>query len=215
MLTRYHEAITREALSPHFTPDAIRLAIRANLAQDSLRGQIGHQEYHVDDNIADGYAYMVAQRDEALQWLLAGDCLKGLKALGRCLHCVQDFYSHTNYVRLWLAENGGLERARPEDIAPLHDWLSMGALQTGRAVFREGLLYVPVLGRLLAGLVRLPPNAHFFRNLDAPHRGPEFAYVRAAATKHSELVVKSLLEAVTAQKDTAPLPCLVQNGVHT
>jgi len=208
MWTDFHHQITREALSPFFTPDAVEIAVAANDAQDHLRGQIGHPEYHVDNSIPKGYAYMLAQKQEALQCLRQKDCAQGLQALGRCLHSVQDFYSHSRYVKQWLADNGGLEHTAPDDIPPLLDWTSLDGLRTGRATFQEGLTYLPVIGAYLARVLPMPADSHFVLNLDGPHRGPEFAYVMAAAQKHSRWIAEDLHRQLVAEGAAEDLPCL-------
>lgn len=208
MWTASHRQITRDVLSPFFTPDAIEVAVAANDAQDYLRGQIRHPEYHVDNSIPKGYAYMLAQKQQALQYLRQKDCTQGLQALGRCLHAVQDFYSHSNYVKQWLDGNGGLEHAAPDDIPPLLDWTSVEGLRTGRATFREGLTYLPLIGNYLARTLSMPADSHFVLNLDGPHRGPEFAYVMAAARKHSRQVAEDLHGQLVAEGAAEYLPCL-------
>lgn len=200
MLTEFHRRITQAALTPYFTDSAVEIAIQANIGQDELKGQIGHPEYHVDNAIPPAFRYMQEQQRRALTALRHGDCEQGMRALGRYLHTVQDFYSHTTYVRTWLRENGGPSTA-PDDIPPLLDWLSRPDLTTGRAVFGELLTFLPVVGPIFARVLRLPSDSHFHQNLDAPHRGPEFAYVLAAAQKHSEWIAQHIWAHV---RDAAP-----------
>lgn len=208
MWTEYHRQITRETLTPFFTPDAVEVAIEANDAQDYLRGQIGHPEYHVDNSVVKGYAYMLAQREQALRHFRQQNCAEGMQALGRCLHTIQDFYSHSNYVHLWLADNGGPKSADSDDIPPLLDWRAHENLRTGRATFFEGLTYLPVIGKHLARALPMPADSHFMLNLDGPHRGPEFAFVMAAARKHSEWLVQDMQRCIVAEGLGAALPCL-------
>lgn len=189
MLTQFHRQITWAALAPCFTEPAVEIAIRANDAQDGLKGQVGHAEYHVDNAIAPAYRYLRAQQDQAILALQRGDCVCGMRCLGRALHTAQDFYSHTTYVRDWLRENGGLTTT-PDQIPPLLDWLSRPDLTTGRAVFGELLTFLPGVGKFFARVLRLPADSHFQQNLDGPHRGPEFAYVLAAAQKHSDWLAR-------------------------
>ena len=190
MLTEFHRQITRAALSPYFTEAAVEVAIHANITQDSLKGQVGHAEYHVDNAIAPAFRYMQAQQRQAVLALQRGDCERGMQCLGRCLHAVQDFYSHTTYVRAWLRENRRPDTT-PDDIPPLLDWLARPDLTTGRAVFGELLTFLPVVGPTFARVLRLPDDSHFAQNLDGPHRGSEFAYVLAAAQKHSDWIAQT------------------------
>ena len=64
MLIEYHESITRKALSECFSPRALETILVANLKQDGLlTGQIGHYEYHYDNNaIAESDRYLEEQR---------------------------------------------------------------------------------------------------------------------------------------------------------
>jgi hypothetical protein len=50
MIAYYHREITREALEYKVSQAALGLIIEANLEQDRLPGQVGHPEFHFDDN---------------------------------------------------------------------------------------------------------------------------------------------------------------------
>lgn len=211
MLTEFHRDITRSVLAPCFTDEAVEIAVRANDEQDRLRGQIAHAEYHVDNAVPPGYAYMLAQKRAALDAFRRGDCETGMRSLGRCLHAVQDFYSHTHYVRLWLAQNGGAAQATPERIPPLLDWLAVPDIQTGRITLQEALTYLPLVGRLFAHLLTMPADSHFALNLDGPHRGAEFAFVLEAARKHSGHIVEEVRQQIVASCIAPALPCVRQS----
>ena len=64
MLIQYHDSITRKALRGRFSPRALAAVLAANLKQDDLlTGQIGHDEYHYDNNsIAKSDRYLEEQR---------------------------------------------------------------------------------------------------------------------------------------------------------
>ncbi len=87
-----------------FQPSGARSIISANLGQDHwLRGQIGHPEYHFDQNaFLESWAYIERNRTIVRSALEAGDNILALQALGRLAHAAQDFYAHSNYVALWL-----------------------------------------------------------------------------------------------------------------
>ncbi len=206
MLTKFHRQITRAALVPYFTGRAIETAVLANVRQDSLRGQV-HPEYHVDNAIPPAFRYLEEQQHQAVLAFQKGDPANGMCCLGRCLHTVQDFYSHTSYVRTWLRENGD-RAAGPDDIPPLLDWLSRPDLTTGRATFGELLTFLPAVGPIFARILRLPADSHFMQNLDGPHRGPEFAYVLAAAQKHSDWIARHIW---TQARETAPACAWILN----
>ena len=109
MLVPIHQEMTREALSPHFSPRAIEIIIAANCRQDSWRGQIGHNEFHFDNNaIEESNRYINEQRGYILSSLLSPGILSAWIAFGRLTHTAQDFYSHTNYIPLWMEKNARL-----------------------------------------------------------------------------------------------------------
>jgi len=71
----YHRQITIAALERQFSPRALEAIIAANLGQDSLRGLVGHPEYHFDDSaFKRSYAYLDAQKRSLF------DALKDRKA---------------------------------------------------------------------------------------------------------------------------------------
>ena len=193
--TQFHREITRRALAPYFTDEAVEIALRANDSQDNLRGQIAHPEYHVDNAVAPGYAFMLGKKQQAKDAFGKGHCIRAIEALGCCLHTVQDFYSHSNYVKLWLEANGGVT-TDPASIPLLLDWLTIPELRTGRATLQEGLTYLPWIGKLFARMLTLPADSHAALNLDGPHRGPEFAFALEAARKHSEHIAAEVNEEI-------------------
>ena len=206
MEPRYHSQITRDALGAHFEEDALRQVIRANLAQDSFASLFGVAPHHHvdDDQIQEAAAYVEEQH--AIIVSLASDPAQAAAqraALGRLVHAVQDFYSHSNYVDLWLAKqsrSAGQADIPPEQIDPLDaEILEHPGLRTGHYVPVLGLLYlVPVVGRIVARL-HMPPDSHEAMNLDSPARGPRFPYALQAALKRSlhevERAAAAVLEA--------------------
>lgn len=80
-----------------------------------MRGQIGHDEYHFDNNAFEkGYAYIREQRGFVLASLMSPGVLSAWIAFGRLTHAVQDFYSHTNYISMWLDQHNGTPPPPPE-----------------------------------------------------------------------------------------------------
>ncbi len=103
MLRPFHIEIMHLALDDVFSPRALGKIIDANLHQDRLIAQIGHEEYHFDSNAFDkSYAYMEEQRALTISSLMANDMLSAWSAFGRLTHSAQDFYAHSNYIDLWL-----------------------------------------------------------------------------------------------------------------
>lgn len=180
----YHVEICRQALQEQLSSRALEVVIAANLGQDNLRGQIGHPEYHFDDSqFRRGWEYVAVQRREILSALDREDAPRAWAAFGRLTHAVQDFYAHSNYVRLWL------ERRRPdpppEEIDPLDpDLLHHPDLRSGRIYYPwEALSFIPPLEPLMKRL--LPRDSHTHMNLDTPQASPLFPYAFHAALKRT------------------------------
>jgi hypothetical protein len=185
MLVPIHEEMTREALSPHFSPGALEIIIAANGRQDAWSGLIGHDEYHYDNDIEKGDRYVIEQRGYVIATLLSPGILGAWIAFGRLLHAVQDFYSHTNYVTLWLDQYNG-SPPPPSEIDPLQkDLIKSPTLHAGKInLLLDGLYFIRPLRPLALAL--LPKNSHAHMNLDSPAQGPKFEYARAAAVKRTQ-----------------------------
>jgi hypothetical protein len=190
MLTQYHAAITRKALSGRFSSRALEAITAANLRQDDLlTGQIGHDEYHFDNNAFEkSYAFIAEQRLLTVSALQAENAPDAWTAFGRLTHSAQDFYAHSNYVDLWLArfEADGQSPHPPADIAPLVDELVHSPdLHSGKLYYPlEVFSFVPFLKRFVLPL--LPRDSHAWMNLDSPERGKRFAYAFEAALKRTQ-----------------------------
>ncbi len=186
MLVHVHEEMTREALSPHFSPRALEIIIAANLKQDSWRGQIGHDEFHYDNNaIEKSNRYINEQRGYVLATLMSRGILSAWIAFGRLLHSAQDFYSHTNYISMWIDQHKGTPPP-PLEIDPVQrDILRSPGLRSGKIYLpMDALYFVPFLREF--SLKLLPNDSHGRMNLDSPKQGPNFAYARAAAVKRTQ-----------------------------
>jgi hypothetical protein len=203
MLIPIHEEMTREALGLNFSASALEIIVAANRKQDALSGQIGHDEYHFDNNAIDkGYRYINEQRGFVITSLLSPGVLSAWIAFGRLIHTAQDFYAHTNYVPLWLDQYNGTFPA-PSEIDPVQKSLiESPKLHSGKLYLPMDLFYfIPFLRKL--SLVLLPYDSHGKMNLDSPKQGPRFAYARAAAIKRTkyefELLEKILPPAMFAK----------------
>jgi len=197
MLVPIHEEMTREALAPHFSARALEIIIAANRKQDSLRNQIGHDEIHFDNNAIDkGYRYINEQRGYVLATLMGQGILSAWIAFGRLLHAAQDFYSHTNYISIWLAQHEGTPPP-PLEIDPVQkDILRSPSLHSGKIYFpMDALYFVPFLREF--SLKLLPNDSHGKMNLDSPQQGANFAYARAAAVKRTQHELSILQKLLT------------------
>lgn len=179
--------MTRLALEDKFSSRALEKIITANVYQDRVRGQIGHDEYHFDNNAFErSYAYLEAQRALTISALVASDVFSAWSAFGRLTHTAQDFYAHSNYVDLWLARQPERARPTPAEVDPVDpDVIHADALRSGQIYLLEPLAFIPGLRRLVLPL--LPRDAHGWMNLDSPARGPNFQYAFQAALKRTKI----------------------------
>ena len=184
MIARYHVQMTTEALQAHFDPAGLQRIIRANLAQDRVINQFT-PAIHFDSNaFAEGEALIRAERALAVRQMQAGHRPEALAAFGRLLHTRQDFYAHSNWVALWVAQQGGLANCQPEAVPICLDPRREPALRSGRgSVLWFLACRMPLLGRW--ALANAPADTHEAMNLDHPGRGPLFPLALAAATRHT------------------------------
>jgi hypothetical protein len=186
MLKPIHARITRQALAATVGPRALEVIVAANLGQDRLQGQLGHDEYHFDNNAFErGRAYIAAQHGLIGPALAAGDRESAWRAFGRLTHAAQDFYAHSNYVDLWLSCQMKGVSPLPGEVDPLDgDLMDHPALRSGRVYYPlEAFSFVPGLKKLVIPL--LPRDSHAWMNLDSPERGPLFEYAFQAAAKRT------------------------------
>ena len=186
MLAAVHAQLLQQALSEQVSARALQAMLAANLGQDSLRYQLGHDEFHFDNNaIPQGRAYIEAQRALIQPALLREDAASAWAAFGRLTHAAQDFYAHTNYVSLWLSQ----KEPAPADseIPPLDPGiLSSPGLHSGKLYLPQELLYfIPPFRKFSLSL--LPADSHAHMNLDSPAQGPLFDYAFQAAVERTRL----------------------------
>ena len=193
----YHRRVLQRALGGRVSPEALETITRANLEQDSLRGLL-HPEYHFDNSLFDrSLAYMTAQRAAVTA---APSAAAAWVAFGRLSHAAQDFYSHSNYVALWLEQFPPDRWPPPATIDGLDpQFLRHARLFTGRIYLPlEALCLVPPLRPLVRRL--LPRDAHAWVNLDSPATGPLFAYSLEAAVQRTVFEFEQTSFLVTTPK---------------
>ncbi|KAF0108367.1 MAG: hypothetical protein FD146_941 [Anaerolineaceae bacterium] len=185
MFKEYHLAITAQALRGRFSETALDAILFGNTRQDRPAGQIGHPEYHFDDNAFErSAAYIERNRTEVRAALERGDALPAWHAFGRLTHAAQDFYAHSDYVTLWLDRFPADGWPPADAIDPLDADLLAGPLRSGKIYWPlEPFSWIPALKRFVLPL--LPRDSHAWMNLDWPERGPKFAYAYAAAVKRT------------------------------
>jgi len=194
MLKRIHIEIIRRAFAQFpvggkaFSPRAIHTITTANLRQDVLGAQFGHDQYHFDNNaFAGSRAYIEEQRALIKPALEGGQARSAWEAFGRLTHTAQDFYSHSNYVDLWLVCQPNDLHPAPSEIDPLDDTLIENpSLRSGKFYYPlEAFSFVPGLKKWV--MPHLPRDSHAWMNLDSEERGPMFEYAFQAAVKRTRV----------------------------
>ena len=187
MLRTFHIEMMHLALDDKMSSRALDKMIAANLYQDRLRGQIGHDEYHFDHNAFEkSYAYIEEQRALTLSSLKAKDVPSAWAAFGRLTHTAQDFYAHSNYIALWLSRQPEDKHPAPVEVDPVDpDLINSPALRSGKVYRLELLTLILPLKRFVMSL--LPRDSHAWMNIDSPERGPNFPYAFQAAVKRTEI----------------------------
>ncbi len=186
MLQSVHVQMMYAALDGRFSARAMKVVIDANVQVDALWNQLGRHELHFDDNAFEkAYAYLAEQRALIRPALEAGRPQQAWKAFGRLTHTAQDFYSHSNYVDLWISRFPDGMAPRASQIEPLDDGLADSpALRSGKPYLPLGFLsFVPVLGPWADRF--FPADSHAAMHLDSADRGPMFEYAFQAAVKRT------------------------------
>ena len=185
MNEEYHRQVTIDAIGNQLTAKELETVIAATVGQDRVLNWLTTPQRHYDGRyFAESEAYIAEERAHAIDAFRRGDRTAGLQALGRLLHTRQDFYSHSNWMRLcaadattWNTEDPAICLA-PQD-AP--------GLFAAKAPFWIHVIYlIPVLGSLVKRFY-LPADYHEAMHLDDPSRGPLFAPSLVAARKHTRL----------------------------
>lgn len=188
MLPKYHATITEQALRELFSGAALQKIVEANLYQDRLAGQIGHDEFHFDNNAFEkSYAYIEEQRTLVISSLQSDDTSSAWSAFGRLTHTAQDFYAHSNYIDLWLSiQPDGAVPTTPEVDPVDEDLIHSRALRSGKIYLPlEVFSFIKFLKPLVMPL--LPRDSHAWMNIDSPEQGPHFAFACQAAVKRTRI----------------------------
>ncbi|MBT3337324.1 MAG: hypothetical protein HN855_13110 [Anaerolineae bacterium] len=186
MLRTYHLKILHESLHEKLSSHALESISNANIKQDAIRGQFGHDEYHFDNNaFNESYAYIEKNRAQIRPALEADNVEAAWAAFGRLTHTAQDFYAHSNYIRLWMVQfDGSAAPPVPEVAHAEPSFLEHPDLRSGKLYYPLELFsYIPALKKYILPL--LPRDSHAWMNLDSPKQGPLFDYAHAAAVKRT------------------------------
>lgn len=195
MLSQYHIEIMLTALGERFSPRAMSVITHANINQDRLSGQFGHDEYHFDNNAFDkSYAYIEEQRALAVSSLQSGNADAAWQAFGRLLHSAQDFYAHSNYITLWLSLFDRQTPPPPPKVDAMDpSLLNSPDLRSGKVYYPFELLYF--IKKLRPHILPfIPRDSHAWMNLDSPEQGFKFDYAIYAAVKRTVIEFEKTTE---------------------
>jgi hypothetical protein len=188
MLQKYHVEILQKALGDIFGPAALAKIIQANVYQDRVSAQLGHDEYHFDNNAFDkSYAYIEEQRSQVISTLQAGNAMAARSAFGRLTHTVQDFYAHSNYIDLWLSLHTNGSRPAPSTVDPIDSAIiDSPGLRSGKIYYPlEIFSFIKIFKPLVLPL--LPRDSHAWMNIDSPDQGFKFDYVMQASIQRTTI----------------------------
>lgn len=212
----YHIQVLKRALAACVSARALAGISAANLGQDSIIGLVGHPQFHADDSLfAEMLAYIEENRQQAAR---ARRPQEAWAALGRLTHAAQDFYSHSNYVALWLETYAGTGPIANPDAAKGMDHATWPApevidaldpailkhprLMSGRVYYpAEALWLFPALHPWVKSIV--PKDAHAWMNLDFPRTGPLFPYSIEAAAQRTVAEFERTLSAIGEEQGEA------------
>jgi hypothetical protein len=197
MLQKYHVQILQQALGDIFSPTALAKIIQANVYQDRLSAQYGHDEYHFDNNAFEkSYAYIDEQRSLVISSLHREDTASAWSAFGRLTHTVQDFYAHSNYIDLWLSLHTNGQSPAPFAVDPIDPTIiSSDELRSGKIYYPLELFsFVKVLKPFV--LPWLPRDSHAWMNIDSPEQGFKFEYVMEASMKRTTIEFEKTASAI-------------------
>jgi len=195
MLTQYHVEIMLASLGDRFSARAMSVIVHANVNQDRITGQVGHDEFHFDNNAFEKtHAYIEEQRALTISSLQNGDADSAWKAFGRFLHAAQDFYAHSNYITLWVNRFDGQPLPPPAEVDAMDPELIDGPdLRSDKVYFPLDWLYFLRMLRPLV-LRLIPRDSHAWMNLDSPEQGFKFDYAMHAAIKRTALEFEKTTE---------------------
>jgi hypothetical protein len=194
METKYHIEITKRALGRYFSTEALETIITANIKQDRLAFMIGHDYIHFDGNsFTEGFRYIASQEAQVLFHLERSQYEQARTAFGCILHSWQDFYSHSNYVDLWLNRHPGVQ---PEEIVHADPIIfHHPELRSGK---NYGVIEFFSMIPILTGLITpfMPADSHAKMNKDSPKAGSGFEYAYWGACKATFAAYENVMRLV-------------------
>jgi len=198
METEYHIAVLTETIGSQVSARALQGVIAGNLGQDTGWNQFKPYVHFDNSLFSKGSAFMEEQHALIKQ---SDNATEMWSAFGKLTHAAQDFYSHSNYVDLWLEANGGFEKTKPEDINGLDEkLLNDSRLVSGNFFWwRDTIYYIPLI-KNFAKKHLVFPDSHEAMNLDVPECGAQFPYSILAAKQRTRAEYDRVMKTLSPQK---------------
>src|SRR5712691_2058335 len=199
MKTAGHREITTVALKDRLSPAALHLVLRANRESDDLSQQSNNAQ-HFDNCLKPsdfdcGLTFAKRLKRAALGYLGLASLETGavrdgyvgsaLYAMGRLLHAMQDFYSHSNWINLTGPASQIWNESFSNTGAPIPGTLKSGAWATWRDGPHEVLDPTPAAARPSYAEAKagpLPPQPHYWESSEFYSK-----YLTGETLRHGEL----------------------------
>jgi hypothetical protein len=183
MIPEYHKLLMHNACGAYFSDQELEEVISGNLGQDGIAGQNGHPEYHFDDSeFTRSFAYLAEQRSKVIENVKSGTNYREARAaFGRFTHGHQDFYAHSNYVRLWAKQH----QVKPDKWTGELDFKDDEIINSPELISGhfyspwEMITLIPTIGRFFIPL--FPKGSHAYLNIDSPYKNAWFPLALKAA----------------------------------
>lgn len=197
MNSYFHTLISIDALADNFSVKALNEIIKANVNQDSIIGQLFHQEYHYDNNkITQADRYIEKQKHICLKAIERSSIISARKAFGKLIHTSQDFYAHSNYARLYSMLSPNNDLLDPSLDCINKDILNNKNLRSHKVYFP--LDYLSIFPYFAKHLNKYAPvDSHLRMNLDTPLSGELFILVYRLAVSRTRAELNSVKSAIS------------------
>ena len=202
MNSYFHTLITIDALAENFSENALMEIIRANVKQDSIIGQVFHNEYHYDNNkLSLSHQYIQDQSHICMQAISKSSIKSARRAFGRLIHTAQDFYAHSNYAKLLSMASPSVDSHVPMLDCVNPEIINYRDLRSHKVYFPiDHLSIIPFFAEHLKKYA--PDDSHLRMNLDTPLSGKLFVVVYGLAVRRTCEELCSLISVIGSDNIT-------------
>jgi hypothetical protein len=176
--------------------------ISGNLKQDHLASQFGHPEFHFDDSEFERtHRYLSQLKTGIINNVSAGTSYQEARTdFGRFTHASQDFYAHSNYIRLWAQKH----KITPETWNGEIDFMDGEIIHSKELISGhfnppwEMITFLPFIGQMFIPL--FPKDSHAYLNIDSPYKNDWFPLAFKAAEMRTRYEAEQLISALQGEK---------------